>query len=275
MQVEFMRPFFPYGRCLKVTPDRKVKDIAYVILEFDRQIGPDDGRFKIFLTNPSTENHLFSQPSELQGQEIIIDSQFPKNQWTVKTSMNVHEKDDPNYACVEYAEGFTYETCVEEEFVLKIEKALNCTPHWLISRDTQMVCKTNLNVSDVPEEYTRDMESFWREFKPLGCKLPCKTLSYESSHAFQYESVKIENRKTVLSTVLQFEALVLVKKSSFSISPQTLLTRIGGSIGFGRTCFWLMVAAYACVKTSTSVIQSFRTFAQPNQPQLQLGGPDS
>jgi hypothetical protein len=209
-----------------------------------------------------------AKPSELQGQEIIIDSQYPKNMHTVKTSINVYEKDDPNYACVEFTEGFTYEECVEKEFTLKIEKALNCTPPWLISTDSQMVCKIKLNVSDVPDSFKKEIGQLWQGYKPSGCKLPCKALRYDPDHAYQYESVKIETRKTIMSTLLQFEDVVLVKESSFSISPQTLLTRIGGSIGFGRTCFWLMVAAYAWVKTSTSILQSFRTFAQPNQPQL-------
>ena len=193
VQIEFMRPFFPFGRCLKLIPDKKTKDIAYLLLELNRQIGPDDGRFKIFLTNPSTETQLFAQPSELQGQEIIIDSQYPKNMHTVKTSIYVHEKDDPNYACGEYAEGFTYEECVEKEFTLKIEKALNCTPPWLISTDAQMVCKTNLNVSELPESFMKEMQQIWPGYKPSGSTIPCKTLCYEPAHAFQYESVKVEN----------------------------------------------------------------------------------
>ena len=85
----------------------------------------------MFLTNPSTKKHIFAQPPELQGEDIIIDSDFPNNVYKVKTSMNIYEEDDLNIDCVEYAEGFTYETCVEEDCVRKMENMLNCTPPWL------------------------------------------------------------------------------------------------------------------------------------------------
>ena len=153
------------GQCFKFIPDEKTKDIQYLLLELNKQIGPDDARYKVFLTNPSTENQLFAQPSELQGQEIIIDEQFPKNMRTVKTSMNVHEKDDPNYTCFEFAEGYTYEECVEKEFVLKIETVLNCTPPWLISSDKDIVCKIKWNASDVSESFEKEIRQIFEGFK--------------------------------------------------------------------------------------------------------------
>ena len=96
----------------------------------------------------------FAEPPELQGQDIIIASEFPNNVYKVKTSTNLYEEDDLNIDCVEYAEGITYETCVEVEFVRKIQNMLICTPPWWIATDEQKVCKDKLNVpEDIQEKF--------------------------------------------------------------------------------------------------------------------------
>jgi hypothetical protein len=71
-------------------------------------------------------------------------------------------------------------------------------------------------------------------------------------------SIGGKENKTKKTVVLHFEDSVLVKTSLFSIGLQTLLTRLGGYIGGGRTLFWLVVAALGLIKSFGIIVYNLR-----------------
>ena len=74
---------------------------------------------------------------------------------------------------------------------------------------------------------------------------------------YRYEAEEIgmlENQGSQYSIVFYFEEEVEISQSMFAIEPLTLLTRIGGTLGVGRTLVWLI---NLCFDNFISVYSAF------------------
>ena len=79
--------------------------------------------------------------------------------------------------------------------------------------------------------------------KSEKCMQPCKSVIYQRQ--LQYVSARSEeNLNEVQLLGVKYAHSVLVHKSRLSIGIKTLLTRLGGYIGGGRTLFWLVIAGF-------------------------------
>ena len=78
----------------------------------------------------------------------------------------------------------------------------------------------------------------------LRCSRPCKYLSYLVTHDHI-----IQNFEFPSSLVIIFDETMRIKTSTFAITTQSFLSRIGGTIGFSRTIFWLLVTVLTIFKT--------------------------
>ena len=80
----------------------------------------------------------------MHGKEMTTD--FTMNKFTVKTSLDIHRENYPIFECAPYDEEDSYEACVEEEVIRKVEAILHCSPPWLVTNNDQQVCKGKLNI---------------------------------------------------------------------------------------------------------------------------------
>ena len=126
----------------------------------------------------------------------------------------------------------------------------------MVSYELQNVCTGNLNVS--AKEYRivgTIFSDLYNTYKSNSCKMACKSPAYEIVHEYEANY----RPSSVRVVILRFDNEVILKSSRFSIGYQTLLTRLGGYIGFGRTVFWLMVGLFGLLKSSIMIITTFKT----------------
>ena len=131
----------------------------------------------------------------------------------------------------------------------KIEEILYCTPPYLIRESLRKVCNGRLNVTE--NEMTRVGDILINDVinneKSTNCLQPCKEVTYKPK--LQYVSSRSEENLDEGQWLgVKFDSTVLVQRSSFSVGTQTLLTRLGGYIGGGRTLFWLVIAFFGLFK---------------------------
>ena len=97
----FLRPFFPFGRCLGVDLPRleEFESIrAVFILTDPLHTGASDSRFKVLLTNPHTASLILPAHKELEGDGIKIDPmKYTEKQFTIKTEIDINQEEDPNF----------------------------------------------------------------------------------------------------------------------------------------------------------------------------------
>ena len=72
------------------------------------------------------------------------------------------------------------------------------------------------------------------KFQSQTCKTPCTETVFET---------QLLGKSPSLDPLLKlvFDPVVSVTRSSFSISPQTLVGRLGGSISSGQTFLWVLL----------------------------------
>ena len=116
---------------------------------------------------------------------------------------------DPNVECTDHPEGYSYETCVQDEVVDRIESILNCAPPWMLSYELQNVSTGNKNVSS--KEYREVGTIFsdvYNTYKSISCKMACRSPAYEIA---KYKPSEFRD------VLLRFDNDVLQKSSHFSI----------------------------------------------------------
>ena len=94
------------------------------------------------------------------------------------------------------------------------EKILDCVPPWYTGT-SKIVCDKVFNMTKTEDEQIKTM------FQPQTCKIPCTETVFETQLLFKNPSLD-----PVMS--LNFDPIVQVTRSSFSISVQTLVGRLGG-----------------------------------------------
>ena len=263
-RIELTNPFYPYGQCLHIEPVRNNREdqILSLVLVLDYT-----KRTRILLMDPQTKYHLFPKPVEMQGDEIA--TKMMMNKYMIRTSLASYLQGDPTYPCTSYTTG-SYETCVLEEAVDKIFSLLSCLPPWLentrevqnMSTTKHSICEGRLNVTEsVFKSVGRIFFNIYNNHGAFNCPAPCKIVSYEVRHDYSVgeEVERAENQDNEgKALVLGFEESVLVRSTVLSIGVKTLLTRLGGYIGGGRTLFWLVVALLGLVNTCKNLISTCR-----------------
>ena len=126
----------------------------------------------------------------------------------------------------------------------------------MVSNEWQNVCTGNLNVSSKEYRIVGTIFSdLYNTYKSISCKMACKSPDYEVVHEYEANY----RPSSVRVVILRFDNEVLLKSSRFSIGYQTLLTRLGGYIGLGRTVFWLMVGLFGLLISCILIIATFKT----------------
>ena len=192
---------------------------------------------------------MFPIPYEFMGQEILLDSQLYFPVFKIKISKTTNKENDPNIDCTNYEDGKTYEDCVDERIITEVNDVLNCVPPWFANENFNNVCEGNIDMrkaKEAKEKLKLLLDNVFRGSHIKGCKPSCLKLKYESSFAYDLGVPKNISEKKKIT--LHFEEDMLVASTVFNIGPVTFLSRIGGTIGAGRTLFWLLSAGFGIFK---------------------------
>ena len=140
--------------------------------------------------------------------------------------------------CTKYSKNNTYDSCVKREVAAMFEEVLGCVPPWYTGNITNM-CNQVFNMTELKDQQIKTMfRHAFPKFQPQTCKTPCTETVFDTQLLFKSPS---------LDPVIQltFEPVISVTRSSFSISPQTLTGRLGGSVSSGRTLLWGLLTVLA------------------------------
>ena len=87
---------------------------------------------------------------------------------------------------------------------------------------------------------------------------PCTANAYRSQ--LDYQVARMHSFQG--TTYILFEKHAVVHKASFSIGQITLLSRIGGYIGGGRTLFWMIVGGCGLLKAFLDCLKNIKNWNQ-------------
>ena len=116
-----------------------------------------------------------------------------------------------------------------------------------------------LNISkDKAMEVDNLVKDIFNHNIKFACETPCTTTKYTTR--------LLQNVPHDLSVmVVVFDRTVDIRHSTFSISGQTLLTRLGGSVSSGRTLLWILITLLGATKETPLVIKMFSFGHCPNE----------
>ena len=118
------------------------------------------------------------------------------------------------------------------------EEVLGYVPPWYRGNLTNMYNQV-FNMTPQEDQQIKNMfRKVSPKFHPKYCKTPCTETMFETQFL-----VKEPSFDPVIQ--LTFGHVVSVTRSSFSISPETLVGRLGGSVSSGRTLLWGLITGGA------------------------------
>ena len=137
----------------------------------------------------------------------------------------------------------------------KLVGLVNCFPPWLANEDEEPICRGHLNIS-VAKYKSNIMEIAAGTLvdQETHCLAPCTANVYRSQ--LDYQVARTHHFQG--TTSILFEKHAIVHKASFSIGHITLLSRIGGYIGGGRTLFWIIVGGCGLIKTFLNFLKNVK-----------------
>ena len=154
--------------------------------------------------------------------------------YSIKISQLHHVQGDPLLDCTKYTRNFTYNNCVKTEMADMFGKVLGCVSPWY-AEDSQSMCNQVFNITENKEKQIKKIfRVVFPSYQPLTCKTPCTHTVFDTQFLFNSPS-----QDPVIKLI--FEPVVSVTRSIFSISPQTLVGRLGGSVSSGRTLLWIVL----------------------------------
>jgi hypothetical protein len=171
-------------------------------------------------------------------------------QYRIKISKSTHVQGDPLFDCTEYSTNDTYNQCVQKELIDLVEKKLGCAPP-LIAGHYNNTCNKTFNLTATEDSAIMLMfwDIYYGTYKPEICKDPCTHTSFKEYLMFKVPKANNDYGFT-------FDSEVAVTRSTFSVSSQTFLTRLGGTV----SCLSLLTTRRGSAPRPTSsscrVVQS-------------------
>jgi hypothetical protein len=211
-------PIYPFGRCLAVlAPGQGRVDSVYLYP------GDLNSSLAVYMRDPVNTVDYFPIPSAMHGDTIkMMAGKFVKYRTEIGQAVY-----DPELGCEEYTRNRSLAACMRGEVRARLEALLGCTPP-LLAGEGESVCR-GLNVtkerSDAVKQVFLEVDSV--DSRPAGCRGPCTRTSYETKRTFYLPSDNTGIRIALGGTVQE-------ERTRHSISDQTFLVRLGGSVSGGR-----------------------------------------
>ena len=250
--ISYTKPTYPIGRCFVVSPFQiKPKNIETMVVLIPAIYSGFVAEFKpslnVHLDDPANSIQVYPQGFQMHGSRIKMrlkanisqQSSYYKFIYKIKISRSYHVPGDSHQDCTEYSINQTYNDCVQDEISNVFLQAIGCVPP-LLAKNTNATCNRVLNLTSVEGDVISHLlyRIYSVGFKSANCKTPCTTTTFTTELVTKTPS-------SVDVFVLAFDPVVSVTRTSFSISPQTLVTRLGGSVSSGRTLLWALAALMA------------------------------
>ena len=232
-----LTPFiYPNGKCIQVS--HKYDALRNRLIVFKKPNVKDmSNRLVILLKDPINSADMY--PLEMKGDRMIS---FPNEDKTrrkakvfrIKIHQLIHEKEDPNFPCYQYSMDDTLNSCVRNEVLKILKNHFGCIPP-TFSGKLNETCNSNFNKTRKDFETSLNLlDTIYQRFKSKVCPSPCTKTSYEVKLVYEVSS-KYDQ------TIISFDEITDIERNLFSINPNTFLTRLGGSISFGRTSLWVFI----------------------------------
>ena len=233
----YSHPLYPRGRCLTysqlVIPERF---LLILNSSFSWPTLSKSMTMRVYFSDPVNSIKFYPIAFQMRGDPV----KFSQNELTkspqtflynTKILRSHHTKGDPLWDCTDYSKTNTYDSCVKREVAAMFEETLGCVPPWYTGYKTK-TCDRIFNLTELEDQHLKAIfRKVYPKFQPQACKKPCTETVFDSQFL-----VMSPSQDPVIQ--LTFEPVVSVTRSSFSISPQTLVGRLGGSVSSGRTLLW-------------------------------------
>ena len=259
---------WPYGRCFSISlPDLQEaenteKNTLY--LKFDESVFKSykDINIKMYFMERTNSLNIHPDQSSMTGDSsTVLMNRF--RTFKTKISRSKHVQGNPHLKCTEYTLERSYNNCTNEELIGQYIDILGCIPPVLgnvFSTTPKIIC--NQTMFNISKEKVSKVEKLWitifNHNLKFTCETPCTTTKYTTRllqsvpHAFSAMHVV-------------FDKTVDITHSTFSISEQTLLTRLGGSVSSGRTLLWILVSLLGTTKVVNDTIPVLNKTKWPRQ----------
>ena len=243
-KVTFRMLISPLGRCMVISPPSQENSGHFkpdtLRMVFSNAIVDhlkfSSAKLRVFFMDNVNSPKYNPDNMEMVGDQIEIGP--GKNTFSFRTriSRSEHVKGDPLFDCTIYTEDNSFEDCIKKFSKETFEKEIGCQPP-PFADDIHNICNQKFNFS--PYEtcvIEKRMDHIVSTNLRSNCQVPCTKTTYTTrlkSKTPFYSGIRI---------IIMFDQKVDVARSRFSINSLTLLTRLGGLIGVGRTLLWILVS---------------------------------
>ena len=238
---------FPYGRCFSISPSfpqRNMSDtkINSLFLHFNETVLRNYKNYEnilmgIYFMDRTNSLQIYPNENDIVGNPLkmrIANYANTRSIYKIKLSRSKHVQGDPLLKCVEYTLNSSYNDCVQNELLGSFNEIIGCQPP-LLGNDPESMCNERFSVSkETSYKIGKLFHSIYVNDVKFRCQTPCTTNKFTTRVLHT-----VPHRNTVI--VLVFDKTLEVTSSTFSISSQTLLTRLGGSVSSGRTLLWIIL----------------------------------
>ena len=250
-QVSLRSLAWPYGRCFSISlPDLQEAgntEKNTLSLKFNESLfkSYEDINIKMYFMERTNSLDIHPDQSSMTGDSLtVLLNRF--RTFKTKISRSKHVQGDPHLKCTEYTLKRSYNNCTNEELIGQYIDNLGCIPPVLgivFSATPKIIC--NHTMDNISKEKASKVEKLWitifNHNLKFTCETPCTTTKY-TTRLLQ----SVPHDFSAMHVV--FDRTVDITHSTFSISEQTLLTRLGGSVSSGRTFLWILVSLLGTTK---------------------------
>ena len=246
------RALYPYHRCCRIiTPKLSMYQPIFgvhIALSNSSSL-----KFKMFLADKLIDSYFDLHKARMLGDKIVSgeDDSFITYKIQILEDISL---DDPRNPCIDYKVKGEYGGCIEKEMRRQNSKFLNCTPPWMTD-NRNLWCegflKNNITGKSY-KQYTQFIEEIMTSDGNSGkCSVPCKLKRFEAR-----EIGKKQRKDGFRGLQIVFEKEVKTTKSEWTISPLTLISKIGGFIGISKNFLWLIIMIMSSVGLLISKIKA-------------------
>ena len=245
-KVTFKMLISPLGRCMVISPPSQKNSghfkpdslrMAYSDA-FVKHLNFSSAKLRVFFMDNRNSPKYNLDNMEMVGDQIEIGPEQNRtiSSFRTRISRSEHVTGDPLFDCALYTEDNSFEDCIKKDFKKTFETTFGCQPP-PFTDDIRNICNQKFNFSPNETcEIEKRMEYLVSKNLSPNCKFPCT----KSKYTTRFKSKTPYWTGTAIYIV--FDQALDVAQSRFSINSLTLLTRLGGLIGVGRTLLWILVS---------------------------------
>ena len=148
LDFKLTKALYPFHTCCQfVKTNLTDTDIIYgVQIALSNDVNYTYSQFRIIMADQFAFSTFRQHEANTLGDIIALPLEplMGFNNYIVKINQDHHLENDPNYPCIDYKKPGDYDKCLEEEYLSRIRKYVNCTPPWFTENE-DLWCKNGIN----------------------------------------------------------------------------------------------------------------------------------